>query len=78
VFQHVLCVYPYRRDLKKFRFIPPIGLELIGKVIEPYARKLDIIDLRYESKRSFYFLRPETDMVCFSVNWQRRIKRLRK
>jgi radical SAM superfamily enzyme YgiQ (UPF0313 family) len=78
VFQHVLCVYPYRKDLKKFRFIPPIGLELIGKVIEPYARELDIIDLRYESKRTSDFLRPETDMVCFSVNWQRRVEQLRK
>jgi radical SAM superfamily enzyme YgiQ (UPF0313 family) len=74
----VLCVYPYRKDLKKFRFIPPLGLELIGKVIEPYARALDIIDLRYESKRTSDFLRPETDMVCFSVNWKRHIKFLRK
>ncbi|MBT8363081.1 MAG: B12-binding domain-containing radical SAM protein, partial [Deltaproteobacteria bacterium] len=73
-----LCVYPYRKDLKKFRFIPPIGLELIGKVIEPYAQALDIIDLRYESKRTLDFLRPETDMVCFSVNWKRRVERLRK
>ena len=78
MFQHALCVYPYRKDLKKFRFIPPIGLELIGKVIEPYARKLDIIDLRYEYKRTSDFLRPETDMVCFSLNWQRQVKRLRK
>ena len=78
MFQHVLCVYPYRKDLKKFRFIPPLGIELIGKVIEPYARALDIIDLRYESKRTPDFLRPETDMVCFSVNWQRRVELLRE
>jgi len=78
VFQHALCVYPYRKDLKKFRFIPPLGLELIGKVIEPYARALDIIDLRYESKRTSDFLRPETDMVCFSVNWKRRVELLRE
>lgn len=78
MFQRVLCVYPYRKDLKKFRFIPPLGLELIGKVIEPYARALDIIDLRYESKRTSDFLCPETDMVCFSVNWKRRVELLRK
>ena len=78
MFQRVLCVYPYRKDLKKFRFIPPLGLELIGKVIEPYARALDIIDLRYESKRTPDFLRPETDMVCFSVNWKRRVELLRE
>ncbi len=78
MFQHVLCVYPYRKDLKKFRFIPPLGLEFIGKVIEPYARALDIIDLRYESKRTPDFLCPETDMVCFSVNWNRRVEFLRE
>jgi radical SAM superfamily enzyme YgiQ (UPF0313 family) len=78
VFQNVLCVFPYRKDLKKFRFIPPLGLEFIAKVIEPYAKVLDIIDLRYESKRTYAFLRPETDMVCFSVNWQRRVEFVRE
>jgi len=78
VFQHVLCVYPYRKDLKKFRFIPPLGLELIGKTIEPHARALDIIDLRYESKHTSDFLRPETDLVCFSVNWKRRVELMRE
>jgi radical SAM superfamily enzyme YgiQ (UPF0313 family) len=78
VFQHALCVYPYRKDLKKFRFILPLGLEFIAKVIEPYSKALDIIDLRYESKRTIDFFRPETDMVCFSVNWQRRIEFVRE
>jgi hypothetical protein len=78
VFQRVLCVYPYRKDLKKFRFIPPIGLEFIGKIIEPYTQALDIIDLRYESNRTADFLRPETDMVCFSVNWKRHVEFLRE
>ena len=71
MFQHVLCVYPYRKDLNKFKFIPPIGLECIGKVIAPHAKALDIIDLRYEANRAYDFLLPETDMVCFSVNWER-------
>ncbi len=78
MFQRVLCVYPYRKDLKKFRFIPPIGLEFIGKILEPYAQALDIIDLRYESNRTADFLRPETDMVCFSVNWKRHVEFLRE
>ncbi|MGD9250664.1 MAG: radical SAM protein [Desulfobacterales bacterium] len=78
MFQHALCVYPYRKDLKQFRFIPPIGLEFIAKVIEPYAEALDIIDLRYESKRTIDFFRSETDVVCFSVNWQRRVEFVRE
>ena len=65
MFQRVLCVYPYRKDLKKYRFIPPLGLEFIGKVIGPYAQALDIIDLRYESNRTPDFLRPETDYGLF-------------
>ena len=78
MFQHALCVYPYRKDLKKFRFIPPLGLEFIAKAIAPYSKALDIIDLRHESKRTLDFFRPETDMVCFSVNWQRRVEFVRE
>ncbi|MBT8366636.1 MAG: B12-binding domain-containing radical SAM protein [Deltaproteobacteria bacterium] len=77
-FQHALCVYPYQKDLKKFRFIPPLGLEFIAKAIAPYSKALDVIDLRYESKRTLDFFRPDTDMVCFSVNWQRRVKFVRE
>lgn len=69
MFQHVLCVYPYRIELKRYAFFPPLGLEHIGAVIEPHARKLDIIDLRKEHRRTADFLRPQTDMVCFSTNW---------
>jgi radical SAM superfamily enzyme YgiQ (UPF0313 family) len=78
VYQHTLCVYPYRKDLKKFRFIPPLGLEFIAKAIAPYSKALDVIDLRHESKRTLDFFRPETDLVCFSVNWQRRVEFVRE
>ena len=71
MFQHALCVYPYRKDLNKFKFIPPVGLECIAKVIEPYTKALDIIDLRFEANRTLEFVLPETDMVCFSINWER-------
>ncbi|MGD9043488.1 MAG: radical SAM protein [Desulfobacterales bacterium] len=71
MFQHVLCVYPYRIGLKRFKFCPPLGIEYIGTVVEPHARALDIIDLRKESAATIDFLRPETDMVCFSINWKR-------
>ena len=71
MFQHVLCVYPYRRELNRAGFFPPLGLEYISAVIEPYADMLDIVDMRKESGRTKDFLRPETEMVCFSVNWNR-------
>ena len=70
-FEHAVCVYPYRRDLSTFASVPPLGLEYIAAVIEPHAKTLEIMDLRKEPGRTKDFLRPETDCVCFSVNWDR-------
>ncbi|MBT8366302.1 MAG: B12-binding domain-containing radical SAM protein [Deltaproteobacteria bacterium] len=69
MFQHVLCVYPYQKELNRNGFFPPLGLECIAAVIEPHARSVDIIDLRKEDRCTIDFLNPRTDMVCFSVNW---------
>jgi radical SAM superfamily enzyme YgiQ (UPF0313 family) len=69
-FKHVLCVYPYRHDLRGVWFLPPLGLEYIAAVIEPFALSLDLVDLRHEPGHARDFLRPETDLVCFSVNWE--------
>ena len=74
MFQHVLCVYPYRIGLKRFKFCPPLGIEYIGTVVEPHTRALDILDLRKEPAHTVDHLRPETDMLCFSINWQRDIE----
>ena len=71
MYKHVLCVYPYRRELSDVSFFPPLGLEFIATVIQPYAESLDLIDLRKEPGRAVDFLRPETDMVCFSISWNR-------
>ena len=68
-FRHALCVYPYRRELRESGFFPPLGLEFIAAVVRPYAESLDLVDLRMEPGRTLDFLRPETDLVCFSVNW---------
>jgi len=50
-------------------FFPPLGLEYIAAVVEPHASALDVVDMRKETGRTKDFLRPETDLVCFSVNW---------
>ncbi len=68
-FKHVLCVYPYRREQRGVGFVPPLGLEYIAAVIAPFAGRLDLVDLRKEAGRTRDFLRPETELVCFSVNW---------
>jgi len=70
-FRHALCVYPYRRELNRAGFFPPLGLEFIAAVVQQYARSLDLIDMRKERGRTRDFVRPETDLVCFSVNWDR-------
>ena len=70
-FRHALCVYPYRRELNEQGFFPPLGLEFIATVVQQYARSLDLIDLRMEPGRTRNFLRPHTDLACFSINWDR-------
>jgi radical SAM superfamily enzyme YgiQ (UPF0313 family) len=69
MFRHVLCVYPYRVELRNKSFYPPLGLETIAAVLEPHAEAIDVVDLRREERRTADFLRSDTDLVCFSVNW---------
>jgi len=57
--------------LSEYGFLPPLGLEYIAAHIAPYAEALDVVDLRKEPGRANDFLRPETDLICFSVNWDR-------
>ena len=71
MFEHVLCVYPYRRELNRVGFFPPLGLEAIAAVLQPHSRAIDVVDLRRETGHTKDFLRPETDLVCFSINWDR-------
>ena len=70
-FRHVLCVYPYRQELGRVGFFPPIGLEYIAAVLKPHAEQIEIIDLRKDPKHTRDYLRADTDLVCFSVNWDR-------
>jgi len=70
-YRHVLCVYPYRRELKELGFLPPLGLEHIASVIEPFAGEMEIVDLRRDSGHASDFIKSSTDLVCFSVNWDR-------
>ena len=78
IFRHVVCVYPYRRELSSAGFFPPLGLEYIATVIEPYASRIDVVDLRKEMGATNDFLREDTDLVCFSINWDRDAEFLRE
>lgn len=73
MFTRTLCIYPYRCDLKRAGFFPPLGLECIAAVLEPHTQHLDVVDLRKDSGRTRDHVLPDTDLVCFSVNWKRDI-----
>lgn len=74
MYRHVLCIYPYRRHRRSaptMSGFPPLGLEIIAAALGPHCRVIDVVDLRQETGRTADFLRADTDMVCFSVNWER-------
>jgi len=70
-YRHVLCIYPYRVQPGCSVGFPPLGLEIIATALKPHAEAIDVVDLRCEQRRTTDFLRPDTDLVCFSVNWDR-------
>ena len=68
-FKNVLCIYPYKRELKSLGFLPPIGLEYVASAIEDVVETVKIIDLRYEEKPLATFIDEDTDLVLISHNW---------
>jgi radical SAM superfamily enzyme YgiQ (UPF0313 family) len=78
LFRHALCVFPYRGDPSDVGLLPPIGLELIAAVLKPSCPSVEVLDLRLQPGRTVDFCRPETDLVCFSINWEREIDFIRE
>src|SRR3972149_5290214 len=68
-YRNVLCVYPFKQELKTVSFLPPIGLEYVASAIENLVDTITIIDLRYEKKPLSSFINEKTDLVLFSLNW---------
>lgn len=68
-YRHVLCIYPCRSETGYGVGWPPLGLEIIAAILEPHAKAIDIVDLRWERGGTTDFIRDDTDLVCFSVNW---------
>jgi len=78
MFRHVLCVYPYRRTRSSKTSFPPLGLEYVAASLRPHAERIDLVNFRHE--RTFStgpFLRPETDLVCYSINWRENLELIR-
>ncbi len=78
MFQHVLCINPYPRTHASVTSFPPLGLEYIAAAIRPHVGKIDLINYRHEREPSVRtFLRPETDLVCYSINWPTNLDQIR-
>lgn len=71
IYRHALCLYPYREDLSRGRYYPPVGLEIIARVLAPHCDEIDVVDLRHERGVATDFIKPHTDLVCISINWDR-------
>ena len=68
-YKNVLCLYPYKEELKTVGFLPPIGLEYIASAIEDMVETIKVIDLRFEKKPLLSMIDENTDLVLISHNW---------
>ena len=78
MFRHALCVFPYRHTPSSKTSFPPLGLEYVTAALRPYAERIDLVNFRHERTPSTQpFLRPETDLVCYSINWRTDLELIR-
>jgi anaerobic magnesium-protoporphyrin IX monomethyl ester cyclase len=53
-------------------------LEYVAAALRPHAERIDLVNFRHERAPSTQpFLNPETDMVCYSINWPEDLERIR-
>ncbi len=73
--RHVLCVYPYPRSSSSRTSFPPLGLEYVAAALRPYAEQIELVNFRHlRNPSTLPLLRPETDLVCYSINWGLNLK----
>ncbi len=78
MFRHVLCIFPYQRTRSSLTSFPPLGLEYVAAALRPYAERLDLVNFRHERTPSALpFLRPDTDLICYSINWRKDLELIR-
>ncbi len=65
-------MHPYRRTGSSLTAFPPLGLEYVAAALRPHAQRIDLVNFRHERTPSTRpFLRPDTDLVCYSINWRK-------
>jgi anaerobic magnesium-protoporphyrin IX monomethyl ester cyclase len=78
MFRHALCVFPYRRTRNSKTSFPPLGLEYIAAALRPYAERIELVNFRHERNPGTQtLLRPDTDLVCYSINWPEDLESIR-
>ena len=78
MFRHVLCVFPYPRSSSSKVSFPPLGIEYVAAALRPYAEQIEVINFRHEAQASTQpFLKPQTDLVCYSINWRMHLSLIR-
>jgi anaerobic magnesium-protoporphyrin IX monomethyl ester cyclase len=70
MFHHVLCVFPYRHTRGSKTSFPPLGLEYVAAALRPHAERIELVNFRHQHTPSTRpFLKPDTDLICYSINW---------
>ena len=53
-------------------------MEYVAAALRPYAERIELINFRHtHTPSAIPFLRPETDLVCYSINWPRDLPLIR-
>lgn len=78
MYRHVLCVYPYPRTHSSKTSFPPLGLEYVAAALRPYADRIELVNFRHQRVPGTRpLMRPETDLVCYSINWRTGLELIR-
>jgi anaerobic magnesium-protoporphyrin IX monomethyl ester cyclase len=81
-YKHVLALDPYFGDgTAPMGIFPPTGLEYITTSIKDLVGKITLLDLRSETiyqdpKKLSDFIRAEIDLVCISIGWETKFKKI--
>jgi radical SAM superfamily enzyme YgiQ (UPF0313 family) len=81
-YKHVLALNPYFGDgTTALGIFPPTGLEYIIASMKNMVGKITFLDLRDEKayqdpKKLSEFIRAEIDLVCISIGWETKFKKI--
>jgi anaerobic magnesium-protoporphyrin IX monomethyl ester cyclase len=81
-YKHALALNPYFGEgTSTMGIFPPTGLEYIAASMKDLVGKVTLLDLRHEKdyqdfKKLNEFIRAEIDLVCISIRWETKFKKI--